>query len=166
MSKNQTPRVMLQIHGYWRYLLTPEIFGYSCKSRTRCWQWNSIDGCDRHFLNKTQRVLPVNLKGQRYDVGDKSSASWKLRLTMPWKHPQVKDDLKQYIIDLGKKLEATEQLQTKRRKRDFILTSFFVVSYITVSFNGFYVFRGSWKSKTVKEPAYHRRDWDTLSGWW
>ena len=25
------------------------------------------------------------------------------------KHPQVKDDLKQYIIDLGKKLEASEQ---------------------------------------------------------
>ena len=26
------------------------------------------------------------------------------------KHPQVKDDLKQYIIDLGKKLEELQQI--------------------------------------------------------
>ena len=44
------------------------------------------------------------------------------------KHPQVKDDLKQYIIDLGKQLEASEQTaDSKRRKRDFILTSFFYI---------------------------------------
>ena len=59
-------------------------------------------------LNKTQRVFAREFKGQRYDVGDKFGFM-KTSIDYALKHPQVKDDLKQYIIDLGKKLEASEQ---------------------------------------------------------
>ncbi|MER2064612.1 MAG: hypothetical protein ABS873_08155, partial [Alkalibacterium sp.] len=43
-------------------------------------------------------------KGERYDVGDKFGF---LKTTIQYglKHPQVKDDLKKYILDLSKELE-------------------------------------------------------------
>ena len=47
-------------------------------------------------------------KGQRYDVGDKFGFM-KTSIDYALKHPQVKDDLKQYIIDLGKQLEESEK---------------------------------------------------------
>ena len=52
--------------------------------------------------------LPREFKGQRYDVGDKFGFM-KTSIDYALKHPQDKDDLKQYIIDLGKKLEASEK---------------------------------------------------------
>ena len=59
-------------------------------------------------LNKTQRVFAREFKGQRYDVGDKFGFM-KTSIDYALKHPQVKDDLKQYIIDLGKQLEESEK---------------------------------------------------------
>ena len=50
------------------------------------------------------RPLSKNL----IDVGDKFGFM-KTSIDYALKHPQVKDDLKQYIIDLGKKLEASEK---------------------------------------------------------
>ena len=55
-------------------------------------------------LNKTQRVFAREFKGYRYDVGDKFGFM-KTSIDYALKHPQVKDDLEQYIIELGKKLE-------------------------------------------------------------
>ncbi|HBO5467242.1 TPA: UTP--glucose-1-phosphate uridylyltransferase, partial [Pseudomonas aeruginosa] len=43
--------------------------------------------------------------GDRYDVGDKFGFM-KTSIDYALKHPQVKDDLKQYLIDLGHKLEG------------------------------------------------------------
>ena len=48
----------------------------------------------------------MNLKAN--DVGDKFGFM-KTSIDYALKHPQVKDDLKQYIIDLGKQLEESEQ---------------------------------------------------------
>ena len=90
-----------------RYLLTPEIFDILANQEPGA--GNEIQLTDAiDTLNKTQRVFAREFKGQRYDVGDKFGFM-KTSIDYALKHPQVKDDLKQYIIDLGKKLEATEQ---------------------------------------------------------
>ena len=88
-----------------RYLLTPEIFQILEKQKPGA--GNEIQLTDAiDTLNKTQRVFAREYKGRRYDVGDKFGFM-KTSIDYALKHPQVKDDLKQYIIDLGKKLEET-----------------------------------------------------------
>ena len=90
-----------------RYLLTPEIFDILANQEPGA--GNEIQLTDAiDTLNKTQRVFAREFKGQRYDVGDKFGFM-KTSIDYALKHPQVKNDLKQYIIDLGKKLEASEQ---------------------------------------------------------
>ena len=56
-------------------------------------------------LNKTQRVFARVFTGDRYDVGDKFGFM-KTSIDYALKHPQIKDDLKQYLIELGHKLEG------------------------------------------------------------
>ena len=86
-----------------RYLLTPEIFEILEKQTPGA--GNEIQLTDAiDTLNKTQRVFAREFKGDRYDVGDKFGFM-KTSIDYALKHPQVKDDLKQYIIDLGKKLD-------------------------------------------------------------
>ena len=90
-----------------RYLLTPEIFDILANQEPGA--GNEIQLTDAiDTLNKTQRVFAREFKGQRYDVGDKFGFM-KTSIDYALKHPQVKNDLKQYIIDLGKKLEASEK---------------------------------------------------------
>ncbi|MDR1568299.1 MAG: UTP--glucose-1-phosphate uridylyltransferase GalU [Streptococcaceae bacterium] len=90
-----------------RYLLTPEIFDVlETQTPGAGGEIQLTDAIDR--LNKTQRVFAHEFKGRRYDVGDKfgfMTTSIEYGLT----HPQIKDDLKQYIIDLGKRLEGKTQ---------------------------------------------------------
>ncbi|GKQ43115.1 UTP--glucose-1-phosphate uridylyltransferase [Companilactobacillus sp. RD055328] len=86
-----------------RYLLTPEIFGLlETQERGAGNEIQLTDAIDR--LNQTQDVYAHEFKGKRYDVGNKFGY---LETTIQYglTHPQVKDSLKQYIIDLGKKLE-------------------------------------------------------------
>ena len=86
-----------------RYLLTPEIFELLEKQEPGA--GNEVQLTDAiDALNKTQRVFAREFKGKRYDVGDKFGFI-KTSIDYALKHPQVKDDLKQYIIDLGKSLE-------------------------------------------------------------
>lgn len=59
-------------------------------------------------LNKTQRVFAREFKGNRYDVGDKFGFM-KTSIDYALKHPQVKDDLTQFIIELGKTLEKEQE---------------------------------------------------------
>ena len=88
-----------------RYLLTPEIF--QILENQKPGAGNEIQLTDAiDTLNKTQRVFAREFKGRRYDVGDKFGFM-KTSIDYALKHPQVKDDLKQYIIDLGKQLEET-----------------------------------------------------------
>ena len=56
-------------------------------------------------LNKTQRVFAREFKGKRYDVGDKYGYM-KTSIEYGLNHPQTKEDLKNYIIALGKELEG------------------------------------------------------------
>ncbi|MEN4336892.1 UTP--glucose-1-phosphate uridylyltransferase, partial [Streptococcus pyogenes] len=89
-----------------RYLLTPEIFSILEKQEPGA--GNEVQLTDAiDTLNKTQRVFAREFKGKRYDVGDKFGFM-KTSLDYALKHPQVKDDLKAYIIQLGKALEKTK----------------------------------------------------------
>ena len=64
-------------------------------------------------MNKTQRVFAHEFKGDRHDVGNKEGyleTSIEYGLT----HPETKDDLREYIINLGKKLlQANNQQKNK-----------------------------------------------------
>lgn len=86
-----------------RYLLTPEIFDILENQEPGA--GNEIQLTDAiDTLNKTQRVFAREFTGNRYDVGDKFGFM-KTSIDYALQHPQVKDDLKQYIIELGKKLD-------------------------------------------------------------
>ena len=90
-----------------RYLLTPEIF--SILETQKPGAGNEVQLTDAiDTLNKTQRVFAHEFTGDRYDVGDKFGFM-KTSIDYALKHPQVKDDLKQYIINLGKQLEGKEE---------------------------------------------------------
>ena len=87
-----------------RYLLTPEIFDLLEKQEPGA--GNEIQLTDAiDALNKTQRVFAREFKGKRYDVGDKYGYM-KTSIEYGLNHPQTKDDLKNYIITLGKELEG------------------------------------------------------------
>lgn len=89
-----------------RYLLTPEIFGILENQKPGA--GNEVQLTDAiDTLNKTQRVFARNFTGKRYDVGDKFGFM-KTSIDYALKHPQVKDDLKQYLINLGKKLDKKQ----------------------------------------------------------
>ncbi|GAB2485901.1 UTP--glucose-1-phosphate uridylyltransferase GalU [Alkalibacterium psychrotolerans] len=86
-----------------RYLLTPEIFDIlEHLEPGKGGEIQLTDAID--ILNKTQRVFAKEFKGERYDVGDKFGF---LKTTIQYglKHPQVKDDLRDYILGLSKELE-------------------------------------------------------------
>ena len=87
-----------------RYLLTPEIF--DLLERQEPGAGNEIQLTDAiDALNKTQRVFAREFKGKRYDVGDKYGYM-KTSIEYGLNHPQTKDDLRDYIISLGKQLEG------------------------------------------------------------
>ena len=89
-----------------RYLLRPEIFGILENQHPGA--GNEIQLTDAiDTLNKTQRVFAHRFTGTRYDVGDKFGFM-KTSIEYGLKHPQIKDDLKQLILDLGDELRQEE----------------------------------------------------------
>lgn len=87
-----------------RYLLTPEIFNILETQEPGA--GNEIQLTDAiDTLNKTQRVFARQFNGDRYDVGDKFGFM-KTSIDYALQHPQIKDSMKQYLIDLGQELEA------------------------------------------------------------
>ncbi|SDQ41399.1 UTP--glucose-1-phosphate uridylyltransferase GalU [Carnobacterium viridans] len=87
-----------------RYLLTPEIFDILETQEPGA--GNEIQLTDAiDTLNKTQRVFAHEFKGTRYDVGDKFGFL-KTSIEYGLKHPEIKDSLNEYIIELGKRLET------------------------------------------------------------
>lgn len=85
-----------------RYLLTPEIFSVLEEQEPGAGgEIQLTDAIDT--LNKTQRVFAHEFKGTRYDVGDKFGFM-KTSIEYGLKHPEVKEELKNYIIQLGKEL--------------------------------------------------------------
>ena len=85
-----------------RYLLTPEIFPILAEQKPD--KSGEIQLTDAiNTMNKTQRVLAHVFNGDRYDVGNKLSYL-ETSIIYGLKHPETKDALREYIINLGKKL--------------------------------------------------------------
>ena len=59
-------------------------------------------------LNKTQRVFAHEYKGDRYDVGNKFG--WiETNIEYGLNHPEVKNELREYIKKLGVKMSAEDK---------------------------------------------------------
>ncbi len=85
------------------YLLTPEIFDILEHQKPgRGGEIQLTDAIDT--LNQTQRVFAHVFRGQRFDVGNKEGYL-ETSIQYGLKHPETRDALKKYIIDLGKQLE-------------------------------------------------------------
>lgn len=90
-----------------RYLLTPEIFDLLDTQKPGAGNEIQLtDAIDR--MNKTQRVFAHEFKGERFDVGNKFGYV-KTNIEYGLTHPEVKDELKPYLIELAKKLQAEEK---------------------------------------------------------
>ena len=94
-----------------RYVFTPEIFDVLAK--TKPGKGGEIQLTDAiNTLNKTQRVFAHEYTGDRYDVGNKFG--WiQTNIEYGLQHPQTKDELREYIKNLGAKLSAEDQKKTK-----------------------------------------------------
>ena len=90
-----------------RYLLTPEIFEILENQNPGAGgEIQLTDAIDT--LNQTQRVFAKRFDGKRFDVGDKfgfltTSISYGLT------QPEIKDKLKNYLVELGEKLTAEDE---------------------------------------------------------
>ncbi|MEJ1307573.1 UTP--glucose-1-phosphate uridylyltransferase GalU [Latilactobacillus sakei] len=94
-----------------RYLLAPEIFDVLENQKPGLGgEIQLTDAIDE--LNKTQRVFAHEFKGRRYDVGNKFGYL-ETSIEYGLKHPEVKDDLKKYIIKLGEELKQSEKKENK-----------------------------------------------------
>ena len=94
-----------------RYLLTPEIFQVLEKQKPGA--GNEIQLTDAiETLNKTQRVFAHEFTGKRYDVGDKFGF---VETTIEYglNHPQIKDELHDYIIAKAEELLKSESKTEK-----------------------------------------------------
>ena len=86
-----------------RYLLTPEIFDILEHQKTgRGGEIQLTDAIDT--MNSTQRVFAHVFKGQRFDVGNKEGYL-ETSIQYGLKHPETRDALRKYIIELSKKLD-------------------------------------------------------------
>ncbi|MDR0922225.1 MAG: UTP--glucose-1-phosphate uridylyltransferase GalU [Lactobacillales bacterium] len=95
-----------------RYLLTPEIFTVlETQEAGAGGEIQLTDAIDT--LNKTQRVFAHEFKGRRYDVGDKFGFL-KTSIEYGLTHKEVKDNLRKFIIDLGKELDKEEKKEEKK----------------------------------------------------
>ena len=90
-----------------RYLLTPEIFDILENQKPgRGGEIQLTDAIDT--MNKTQRVFAHVFTGQRHDVGNKEGYL-ETSIQYGLKHPETKDALRKYIIDLGTKVEQVHE---------------------------------------------------------
>ena len=90
-----------------RYVFTPEIFDVLAK--TKPGKGTEVQLTDAiNTLNKTQRVFAHEYKGDRYDVGNKFG--WiETNIEYGLNHPEVKDELREYIKELGAKMTAEDK---------------------------------------------------------
>lgn len=98
-----------------RYLLTPEIFDILDNQKPG--KGNEIQLTDAiDTLNKTQRVFAHEFTGSRYDVGNKFGF---VQTTIEYglTHPEVKDELRPYLLDLAKQLLADDKKAADKAKK-------------------------------------------------
>ena len=98
-----------------RYLLTPEIFDILDNQKPG--KGNEIQLTDAiDTLNQTQRVFAHEFKGDRYDVGNKFGYV-KTNVEYGLTNPEVKDELRAYILDLAAKLQAGKPVGKPANKK-------------------------------------------------
>lgn len=98
-----------------RYLLTPEIFDILDNQKPG--KGNEIQLTDAiDTLNQTQRVFAHEFKGDRYDVGNKFGYV-KTNVEYGLTHPEVKDELRAYILDLAAKLQSGKHVGKPANKK-------------------------------------------------
>ncbi len=86
-----------------RYLLTPQIFSIlETLEPGAGGEIQLTDAIDQ--LNKTQRVFAKRFDGKRYDVGSKIGFL-EMSIEYGLKHPEIKDDLRDYIKKLARTLK-------------------------------------------------------------
>ncbi|WP_412988624.1 UTP--glucose-1-phosphate uridylyltransferase GalU [Pediococcus siamensis] len=97
-----------------RYLLTPEIF--DVLEHQKPGKGNEVQLTDAiNELNKTQRVFAHVFTGDRHDVGNKFGFL-KTNIQYGLQHPEVRDDLREYIKQLGSQLSAEDKASKKTSK--------------------------------------------------
>ncbi|PWF99627.1 UTP--glucose-1-phosphate uridylyltransferase GalU [Levilactobacillus bambusae] len=98
-----------------RYLFTPEIF--DALEQTKPGVGGEIQLTDAiDSLNRTQRVFAHEFKGERFDVGSK--IGWlETNIEYGLTHPQTKNDLRQYIEELGAKLSKEDAAQSPKKTK-------------------------------------------------
>lgn len=85
-----------------RYLFTPEIFdSLNIQKPDAGGEIQLTDAIDH--MNKTQRVFAREFTGKRYDTGNKLGYLT-TNIEFGLQHPEIKDELRDYIIKLGHKL--------------------------------------------------------------
>lgn len=95
-----------------RYLLTPEIFDILATQKPgRGGEIQLTDAIDT--MNKTQRVFAHVFNGQRFDVGNKEGYL-ETSIEYGLSHPEIKDELRQYIIKMGAELEKEDKSKKKK----------------------------------------------------
>ncbi|MFY3751342.1 UTP--glucose-1-phosphate uridylyltransferase GalU [Lacticaseibacillus paracasei] len=98
-----------------RYLLTPEIF--DILENQKPGKGNEIQLTDAiDTLNQTQRVFAHEFTGDRYDVGNKFGYV-KTNIEYGLTHPEVKDELRAYLLDLAGKLQANKPVGKPESKK-------------------------------------------------
>ena len=98
-----------------RYLLTPQIFDILDNQKPG--KGNEIQLTDAiDTLNQTQRVFAHEFKGDRYDVGNKFGYV-KTNVEYGLTHPEVKDELRAYILDLAAKLQSGKPVGKPANKK-------------------------------------------------
>jgi UTP--glucose-1-phosphate uridylyltransferase len=103
-----------------RYLLTPEIFDILENQKPGAGDEIQLtDAIDT--LNQTQRVFAREFKGKRYDVGDKFGFL-KTSIEYGLVHPEVKDNLEEFLIEIGQELAAKRQPVIKEVPEEIIET--------------------------------------------
>ncbi len=96
-----------------RYLLTPEIFDILAHQKPgRGGEIQLTDAIDT--MNKTQRVFAHVFNGERHDVGNKEGYL-ETSIEYGLSHPQIKDDLRKYIIAMGQKLQNEDKKTNKKK---------------------------------------------------
>ena len=64
-------------------------------------------------MNKTQRVFAHVFNGERHDVGHKEGYL-ETSIEYGLSHPQIKDDLREYIINMAQKLQKEDKNSKKK----------------------------------------------------
>lgn len=87
-----------------RYILEPQIFTYL--ETTPPGKGGEIQLTDAilAMINNGDKVLAYNFEGKRYDIGNKLGLL-KANIEFGLRHDEIKDDVKEYILNLAKEIE-------------------------------------------------------------